>query len=141
MTDSVAQAADRVTAAAIGEARLAASERLLSWLQQSGAITISDALAKSPHEVTGVLLARDETDSRYQVLGAFAQRWACDVIEILVTALVQKRGDAGLRTPDVVAVEYALAVGVSWASIGEAAGVAGPTAHIRYRDRLDPPID
>lgn len=133
---SIDQAAERVTAAAVAEARLAASERLLTWLQDSGVIAVPESLAAQPNQVTEVLLAQDESDVRYQVLASFAERWACDVLSILATALVQKRGQYGLRTPDVVAVAYAVSIGVSWAAIGEAVGVAGPTAHTRYRDRI-----
>ncbi|PBA68849.1 hypothetical protein [Mycobacterium avium] len=139
MTATVPQAVDRVTAAAVAEARLAASERLIAWLQDSGAVTIPASLAGRPGEVTAVLLARDEADPRYRVLGAFAQRWACDVLTILAAALVQKRGER-LRTPDVVAVEYAVSIGVPWTAIGEAVGVSAPTAHLRYRERITPTV-
>lgn len=134
MTD-LEQASDRVTAAAVAEARQAASERLKDWLRRSGVVVEDD-----PRDVTAVLLQRDESDPRFQVLVSFAERWALDVVSIVTTALVPKRGERALRTPDVLAIESALEAGASWAAIGVAIGVAAPTAHVRYRDRVKPGI-
>jgi hypothetical protein len=134
--DELRQAAERVAAAAVAEARTLASERLLTWLAQSGAVTVPDTLAKQPGAVTAVLLARDSSDPRYAVLGAFAGRWACDVLRIVRAALLQRRGRAASRTPDVLAVEYAVSVGVTWTAIANALGVTAPTAHGRYHDKV-----
>lgn len=121
-----------MTAAALAEARQIASERLVAWLRDSGV-----GLAEDPSEVTRILMSRDRGDARFQVLQSFAERWALDVVTVVTSALVPRRGQR-LRTPDVIAVEAALETGASWAAIGGAIGVAGPTAHIRYKDRLTP---
>ncbi len=127
-------AAERVAAAALAEARTAASQRLLAWLAQSGAVPRD--LADQPTALTDVLLARDPNDPRYQVLGTFAGRWAADVLRILASAILHRRGHNGRRTPDVAAVEYAVSVGATWATIGGALGISAPTAHSRYRDKV-----
>ena len=129
-------AASLVTTAAFDTARSTASKRLLDWLQTSGAVNVPPNLAK-PEAVTAVLLVADQQDPRYQVLGAFHRRWACDVVAILATALVSRRGEKPpKRTPDVIAVQYALSVGATWNDIGAATGTSGPTAHVRYRDKV-----
>ena len=124
-----------MTTAALSEAQQIASERLVTWLRSSGV-----GLAEKPEEITRILLSRDSSDSRFQVLQSFSERWALDVVSIVTSALVPRRGQR-LRTPDVVAVEAALNSGASWAAIGAAIGVAAPTAHIRYKDRLAPGTD
>jgi hypothetical protein len=134
MTD-LEQASERVTAAALAEARQAASERLLAWLLRSGVAVEDDARG-----VTEVLLRRDEADPRFQVLISFAERWALDIVTITTAALVPRRGQQAPRTPDVLAIESAIEAGASWAAIGTAIGIAAPTAHVRYRDRIKPDL-
>ena len=119
-----------MTAAALAESRQIASEHLIAWLRDSGV-----SLAEEPREVTRILMSRDRDDARFQVLQSFSERWTLDVVKVVTSALVPRRGQR-LRTPDVVAVEAALETGASWTAIGDAIGIAGPTAHIRYKDRL-----
>ncbi|ART74314.1 hypothetical protein BTO20_37450 (plasmid) [Mycobacterium dioxanotrophicus] len=86
-------------------------------------------------DITAVLLAADATDPRWGALSAYRLEWSLDVLSLISTALVERRGQR-IRTPDVDAVAAALEAGATWMQIGQAIGSAPAVAHARYRPRL-----
>jgi hypothetical protein len=122
--DDLTATAARISAAALGCARLAATEHLLNTLQASG-VTITG----SAEALTDVLTRRDTTNPLFQALAPYEQRWAL---------LVVRFADNANRDPHLVdrtAVDDARRRGVTWQTIADALGVTQQAAHGRYAAR------
>lgn len=101
-----------IAAAALDTARAIASDYLARGLPRFGL---------SPARITEVLVRRDSADPDFDLLTPFEKRWATLVIRLLHP----------VAHPD-LAVQDAVARGVTWAEIGDALGVARQTAHRNF---------
>jgi hypothetical protein len=114
--EALSSAHDRIAAAALDAARLIAAERLSSAL---GAGTTD------PTTITAVLMARDPSDDRYDVLKAFEQRWALAVVRLLEPI-----------TNPAPAIRDARSRGVTVAAIAQVLGIAHQTVYARYGHQI-----
>lgn len=114
--EAIAAAADSAGAAAYAAARIAAVELLLG-----GAV---ETLKEDPQSVVDILLRRDQSDPRYQLLGGLELDWALLVIRIL---------NRVLRPTD--AVVDARSRGATWAQVAAALGVTAASAQQRFKGR------
>jgi len=109
-------AGNRITAAALHEARLVAAERMAPVLGPTTA---------DPETTVAVLMARDPSDERYDILKAFERRWAILVVRLL---------EPGIDTA--AAIRDARSRGVTVAAIADALGIAHQTVYARYGDQI-----
>jgi hypothetical protein len=114
--DELAQASRTAAEAGLAAARLVAATRL------------TDGPGKGigrPPAVVKMMMARDQTDARWERLGPYEHQWALLVIRIVAPVM-----------DPVSAVADARRRGSSWATIGTALGVAAQSAHTRFAGRI-----
>ncbi|WP_301123549.1 hypothetical protein [Mycolicibacterium fortuitum] len=118
-------AVDEIRDAALTVAHHAASVALAESLHSAD-------LAKelAPADLTAAML--DPSNPRAEALAPYRLGWRLRVLELITEALVARRGRAA-HTPDVIAIEEALAAGATWQQIGDATETPPTTAHTRYR--------
>lgn len=116
-SDELAAAAADAAGAGLDAARLTAAARLAKG-PVSG--------AGRPAALVKLLMARDETDPKWERLEPFERRWSLLVVRIV-----------GSVMDPVAAVRDARRRGASWASVGAALGVTVQTAHERFAARMD----
>jgi hypothetical protein len=106
-------AKDRIVSAVIDLARQMATEHLVSG-PVAGAVNVEDALR--------ILLTRDDTDERYELLSAFEKQWAQLVLQFAARTLADP-------SP---AVRDARDRGVGVADIASALGISEQGVYKRY---------
>lgn len=114
--DELAQASRTAAEAGLAAARLIAATRLVDGPGKG---------VGRPAAVVKLLMARDETDARWERLGPFEHQWALLVIRIVAPVM-----------DPVSAVADARRRGSSWAAIGSALGVTAQSAHTRFAGRM-----
>lgn len=115
--DEVQTSAAHAAAAGLDAVRVAAAQRLLD----GPAAGLGDAA-----HIVQLLMTRDATDTRWERLAPFEQRWATLVVRITAAAAMDP----------LTAIADARRRDVSWATLAAALGVTAQSAHRRFADRV-----
>ena len=115
--DQVSTAQSQIADAALAAARLDATERLIAG---------PAAGAGDPHAARAVLVTRDNTDGRYELLSAFEKQWALLVLRLL----------AGVVTDPSAAVRDARDRGATAAEIAATLGITEAAVYKRYANHV-----